>query len=267
MKSVVKYLKIYAHFWKVAFSLATMYRADSIMLLIGVVLALSLNMVFFDLVFQNTPIIGGWNFNEVIFLLGVFQTSWGIGKVLYHRQMEEVVDLIFYGTYDFFLLKPIEPRFLAYLLPPLTKGISSAATGAVFMAIAWSRLGVSPNLAQIIVFLLYLLVGHLVLFSFCQIAIALSFSNDRSDEVFAVFENAWMYSRYPKEIFKGKVYAFLTYIVPITIFTAFPASILLGKTEISFSALAIPIVVALVFLTISNRAYKMGLRRYTGASS
>ncbi len=262
-----KYIKIYTHFWKVGLSLATMYRTDTLMLLFGVILMLAVNITFFWLIFGTTPEIGGWNIYEMILLFGVYHVNWGILKLFYGRTMENVIEKVFNGQYDFYLLKPISSRFIAYTLPPNFKGIPSTTASIIFFFVGFSNVDVTVTAQNILVLVGYCLLGQLAAFSFLQLAVSSSFLSGRSEEVFGVIENAWLYAGYPGNVFTGKVFALLTYIVPITIFASYPTALFLGKIDFSFKNLLIPVVVALGSFLISNAFYKFGVKNYTSASS
>lgn len=265
MKVLAKYIKVYLEFWKVATAMSAMYRVDTLMLFLGVILAISLNTLFFGLIFDAVPSLGSWSFHEVVLLVGIFQVNWGILKIFYGRAMEDVIEKIFDGTFDFYLLKPVNERFLAYLLPPLFKGIPSALSGVVFIISSLQNVDVNITFGSVFLLVFYLLVAQVIAFSFFQFAVSLSFFSGRSDEVFAVFENAWFFARYPAEVFSGKVLFALTYIIPITIFASYPTSLFLGKMEMTLFNLLYPVLVGIAALIFSNIFYKLGVKHYTGA--
>lgn len=265
MRVLARYAKIYLRFWKIATTLTAMYRFDTFMLFVGVILALLLNTLFFKLIFEAIPSLGSWSFYETVLLIGIFQVNWGIVKIFYGRAMEDVIEKIFDGSFDFYLLKPVNERFLAYLLPPLFKGIPSALSGVVFIIFALQDVDVNITFGSVTLLVFYLFVAQVIAFSFFQFAVSLSFFSGRSDQVFAVFENAWHFARYPAEVFSGKVLFILTYIIPITIFASYPTSLFLGKMELTLFNLLYPVVVGIIALIFSNMFYKWGLKNYTGA--
>ena len=262
-----KYLKIYVHFWKVAFKLTALYRSDTIMLMVGVALALGLNALYFNAIFESTKSLGGWNIYEVFFLLGVFQSNWGFFKMLYGKAMETTMDKIFDGGYDFLLLKPINERFIAFTLPPMFKSIPAQIVGFVFIIYSLPNISLVISPTTLGIFALYTLISQLIVFSVFQAVITVAFSSGKSDELYAIIEHAWQYARYPGDLFSGKVFVILTFIIPITLFASYPTALLLGKVELTAYNIIYPLVVGFGIFWLSNQYYKYGIKKYSSASS
>lgn len=268
MKATIKkYISIYKQFWKLSAKLSLLYRADSLMLLVGVILVLGINILFFDLIFDTTGDLGGWGFYEIILLQGIFQMTWGFSKLMFLKAMETAMEKIFDGEFDFLLLKPINEKFLAFALPPMTKGLPTQIAGVLFVIIGLSNINIEITVLKIVFMVIYAIIAQVILFSTFQIIIAITFYSGQADEIFSVLEHAWQYARYPGTVFEGKVYAFLTFIVPVTIFASYPTAILLGKVIFTPWNLLYPMLVAIGMLTLSNNLYKMGVKSYSSASS
>lgn len=265
--SIKKYLKIYFHFWKVALKLTALYRADTIMLMLGVALALGLNALYFDSIFNSTKSLGGWDIYEVFFLLGIFQSNWGFFKMLYGKAMETAMDKIFDGGYDFLLLKPVNERFIAFTLPPMFKSIPAQIVGLIFIIYSLPHIAVSLTPATFAIFAVYILISQMIIFSVFQAVITVAFSSGKSDELYAIIEHAWQYSRYPGDLFSGKVFVFLTFFIPITLFSSYPTALLLGKIELTTYNIVYPLVVGVGMFWLSNEYYRYGVRKYSSASS
>jgi ABC-2 type transport system permease protein len=264
MKVITKYLRIYSHFWKLAFSLGTVYRVDSFLLFVAVGLYLIQNFVFFGSVFRSLPQVGGWTLPEYMLLLSIFSLNWGIFKMFYGRTMESAIDMIFTGQYDYLLLKPINARFLSYFCPPLIKSFPSVMfnLALVVFVIITQHLAVTP--VSIGISFVYLFLGQLIIFSFSEMATTTAFFTNNASDVYAIFENAWDQAAYPGEAFTKSIHFILTFVIPIALFASFPAKVLLGKVSNPFEYFY-PIIVAAICLTISNIFYKFGIKNYTSA--
>jgi ABC-2 type transport system permease protein len=264
MKVITRYLHLYLRFWQLAFSLGTVYRADTFFLFLSVILYLLQSFTFFGFTFRQLPDIGGWTFPQYSILLATYSLNWGLFKLLYGRVMEDVIDRIFTGQYDYYLLRPINARFLSYFCPPLIKSFPSVATNAIFLLWLLHYFNFSPPILNITIFIIYLILGQIIVFSFSQIAVVTSFFTNNAADIYAIFENAWDQSSYPGEAFTKSVHFTLTFIIPIILFASFPAKVLLGKVDNQLEYFFSPLV-AVISLTVSNYFYQLGVKNYTSA--
>jgi len=197
-------------------------------------------------------------------LLSIFSLNWGIFKMFYGRTMESAIDMIFTGQYDYYLLKPINARFLSYFCPPLIKSFPAVMfnlTLVVFVIIT-QHIIVTP--ASIVVSLIYLFLGQLIVFSFSEMATTTAFFTNNANDIYAIFENAWDQAAYPGEAFTKSVHFTLTFVVPIVLFASFPTKVLLGKVSSPIEYIY-PVNVAAICLIISHIFYKVGVKNYTSA--
>jgi len=264
MKVITKYLKVYSHFWKLAFSQGTVYRVDSLLLFVAVGLYLVQNFVYFGSILKALPSVGGWTLPQYTLLLATFSLNWGIFKLMYGRTMEDVINKVFTGQYDYYLLRPINARFLSYFCPPLIKSFPSVLFNMIFVGFVINYFSIQITFLSFIMYIFYLFIGQIVIFSFSQIAITTSFFTNDASEIYAIFENAWDQASYPGEAFTKNVFFTLSFVIPIILFASFPTRVLLGK-EISQWEYFYPIIVAMICLFVSNTFYKFGIKNYTSA--
>lgn len=264
MKAIARYLRLYLHFWQIAISQGAVYRVDSLLLFVAVALYLVQSFTFFSSLLRSLPTVGGWTLPEYTLLLATYSFNWGVFKLFYGRTMEDVVDKVFTGQLDYTLLRPINARFLSYFCPPLIKSVPSVGFNILFIiwVVNYFQLTVTP--ISVLLYLLYLFVGQVIIFSFAQIAVTTSFFTNDASEIFAIFENAWNQASYPGEAFSKSIFFLLSFVVPIILFASFPTRILLGKNLLPYEYFT-PFFVATICLAISNGFYKLGIRHYTSA--
>lgn len=264
MKVITKYLRIYLHFWKLAFSQGSTYRVDSLLLFVAVALYLAQNFVFFDSLFRSLPQIAGLNISQYLLLLSIYSLNWGIFKVFYGRTMESSIDLIFTGQYDYHLLRPINVRFLSYFCPPQFKGLPSVIFNFIFVIFIIISQNIHPTPINLFLGSVYLIIGQVIIFSFAQVATATAFFTNNASDIYAIFENAWEQASYPGEAFTKSIYILLSFIIPIILFASFPARVILGQVTNPVEYLYPPFV-AIICLFISNSFYLFGIKNYTSA--
>lgn len=264
MKAITKYWYIYTKFWQLAFSQGTVYRTDTFLLFVAVLLYIFQNFIYFGSILKTLPSVGGWTMPEYALLIATFSLNWGIFKLFYGRTMEDVIDKVFTGQYDYTLLRPINAKFLSYFCPPLIKSFPSIVFNVFFVIYIINLFSIKITVAGVLLYCFYTLMGQVVTYAFSQMAVVSSFFTNDASEVYAIFENAWNQGGYPGESFTGGVFFTLSYVVPIILFASFPTRILLGK-EITMSEYFYPIIVAYVCLLVSNAFYKLGIKNYTSA--
>ncbi len=264
MKVITRYCRIYAHFWQLAFSQGSVYRVDTILLFVAVVLYLIQSFTFSSTLLSSIPLVGGWNFSQYSILLATYSLNWGIFKMFYGRTMEDVVDKIFTGQMDYFLLRPINHRFLCYFCPPLIKSFPSVIFNLFFLVWLLYRFSVPITTWSLSLYIFYLLIGQIIIFSFAQTAVSTAFFTSDASEIFPIFENAWNQANYPDDAFNQSVRNFITFVIPIALFSSFPAKVLLHRVQFGYEYF-IPIIVAAVCLLVSNIIYHRGVKNYTSA--
>lgn len=264
MKVITKYLRIYLRFWQLAFSQGTVYRVDSLLLFVAVILALLQSFVFFGSILRSLPSVGGWTLPQYALLLATYSLNWGIFKMFYGRTMEDVIDHVFTGQFDYTLLRPINTRFLSFFCPPLIKSFPSVVFNIILVFWVIHYFALPVTVTSIFLYIAYLTIGQIIIFSFAQVAICTSFFTNDASEIFAIFENAWNQATYPGQAFTKSIFFLLSFVVPIILFASFPTLVLLGKINNSIDYLY-PIIVAIICLFLSNLIYKFGIKHYTSA--
>ncbi|MFA7301273.1 MAG: ABC-2 family transporter protein [Candidatus Shapirobacteria bacterium] len=264
MKVITKYLTIYLKFWKIAFSQGTVYRADTVFLFLAVLLYLVQYYFYFGSILKALQTVGGWTLPEYTLLLATFSMNWGLFKLFYGRTMEDVIDKVFTGQYDYTLLRPINAKFLSYFCPPLIKSFPSVMFNIILLVFVINYFSIAIDIWLLFLYIIYLFIGQVIIFSFSQIAISTAFFTNDANEIYAIFENAWDQASYPGEAFTKGIFFTLSYVIPIILFASFPTRVLLGKVSNPVEFLY-PIMVSIICIFVSNKFYKLGIKNYTSA--
>jgi len=89
------------------------YRIDFFIGIIAIFLTNVISIVFFWTIFQHIPILNGWKFEQLLFLVGLSFFCFGIWHVFLNGVSPHKIErYIMSGDFDRVLLKPINPMLL-----------------------------------------------------------------------------------------------------------------------------------------------------------
>jgi ABC-2 type transport system permease protein len=215
------------------------------------------------LVFTRTDSLAGWSRSESIVLIGTYQILTGI-KVAFidpnlawfpARGIRE-------GTLDTYLMQPAPSLFLVSLSTAAPLALVETLLGLGVVGFGMS--GDPPGVAGIAAWLVLVAAGVVVTWALGVLLACLAFWAPRLElEVF--YGAAWQLGRYPTDVYRRPVRLILTYVLPLTLIATLPATALLRETTVAVVAAGLG-AAAFAWL-VAVGAWRLGLRRYTGATS
>jgi ABC-2 type transport system permease protein len=180
--------------------------------------------------------------------------------------MEALMEGIRLGTFDFLLTKPADSQLLASTQVVAPQATTDVVVGVGVIGYAMSRLGVSLSAADIGLFLVMLLAGLVIVYSFLLLLATCAFWFVKLDNVLVIFQALFGNAgRWPVTIFPGWLRAFLTFVVPVAFAVTVPAQALTSQLRMGTAVLAVAVAVG--FFTAARVFWLVAMRRYTGASA
>ena len=137
--------------------------------------------------------------------------------------------------------------------------------GLAVLGVAMSRRGAALGPGDAALFLLMLLAGGAIVYSFFLALAAVSFWFLRIENILAIFGDVYQTARWPIGIYPQWLRFILTFVVPVAIAVTVPAEAVVGRLTGTRVALALG--VALFALAASRLVRSRGLKRYSGASA
>jgi ABC-2 type transport system permease protein len=137
--------------------------------------------------------------------------------------------------------------------------------GSVVLGIAIAQLGGSLGLVEAAAFVVSLVLGGLMIYSFWLVVTTVAFWIVRIDEIAELFEGLYQSGRWPVTIYPGWLRISLTFLVPIAFAVTVPAQALTGR--LTPDTFLIAVAFAVVALVASRAFFRYGLRHYSGASA
>ena len=244
---------------------AVQYRADFAIALFQTFIALGTSIGTVSIVFAQTSTLGGWTRDELVALIGVFFIVRGLVDVVVKPSMERLMEGVRRGTLDFDLTKPADAQVLVSTRAVDIWRLVDVGLGVVVLVVAMGRMGERVGLDRAVAFLVLLVAGLAIIYSFLLILTTLAFWLVRLENILVIFATVYEAGKWPIGIYPPWLRLGLTAVVPIAFAITVPVETLVGRVD----ALTVgaTVVIATTFLVGSRWFWRRGLRSYTGASA
>ncbi len=241
------------------------YRANFIAHLAESVLSLATALAGLAVVFQWTTTLGGWRPEDLAILVGVYFLVGGAIGLVIQPSMEKLTESVRDGTLDFTLTKPEDAQLLASIQGIEIWKLTDCLLGLGVIAAALVRLGGRVGLPEAAAFLAAIAAGAVIVYCFWLVLATCAFWLVRIENILVIFQSVYEAGRWPVNIYPRWLRFGLTYLVPVAFAITVPAQALAGslgwQTLLGAWAFAAALAVA------SRLFWRLGLRRYSGASS
>ncbi|MEU4602226.1 ABC-2 family transporter protein [Kribbella sp. NPDC023972] len=223
----------------------------------------SLATVF--VVYARTDSLAGWTEAETYVLIGTFQLLSSLKNAFIDPNLSWFPDNgIRKGRLDTFLLQPAPTLYLASLARSTPLALIQFVLGLVVIALGVSDHEQTPAPAAILAWILTLAAALAVTWAMGVLLACLAFWAPRLQlDVF--YGSAWQLARYPTDIYRRPLRLVVTYVFPLTLIATIPTTTLLHGP--SLVVLTSTMAGAAVACLLAVACWRLGLRRYTGATS
>lgn len=258
--------RIYGAFVKQFLKSLLEYRADFFIGVISFVILQLASLLLIFVVLQAIPELNGWNFDELVFIFGIYLIPRGIDHI-FTDNLWSIGPLVRSGDFDRYLLRPIGTLFQIIAEKVDWNGFSELVMGIVVVIITWNKVDIHIyNWIDIAVVSGYILIGTLI-YTFVKLALAsLSFRTKNSFAIMASGYSFSEYAKYPITIYPKAIKMIIMYVLPFAFTSYFPAAYILGK-ERDISYLGIGAMVLAGLMIVATILWKRGIARYESAGS
>ena len=255
---------IYVYF-RVSVLNETAYRVNFFIQLFQSLLELGTALAGLAVIFSYTQTLGGWRPDEMLALVGVYFLVGGLISLVIQPGMSALIDSVRDGTLDFTLTKPEDAQLLVSIQRVAVWSLLDLLMGAGVLLTALIRLGNAVGLGEAAAFTGMLLAGGVIVYSFWLILASLSFWLVRVENLLEIFQSVYQAGRWPISLYPNWLRFGLTFIVPVAFATTVPAEALTGR--LGASTLLEAFGLALLLFAVARLVWRLGLRRYSGASA
>jgi ABC-2 type transport system permease protein len=258
-------LAIFWVFAKLGFQNEAAYRANFWVQIFESVLNVGSALAAVAVIFARTETIAGWRAPELISLLGVYFVVYGAIQVVISPSLTKFMEDVRSGALDFTLTKPADAQLLVSLSEVRVWKLVDLALGLAILASGLSRISAGIGGWQALGFGIALVAGAITVYSFWMVLATCAFWFVRLENLLMIFWNMYQAGRWPVDVYPRWLRFTLTGLVPVALAVTVPAEALAGR--LSAGNLVLACAVALALAVGSRWFWKVGMRRYSGASA
>ncbi len=258
-------LRLLAIFFRLGAMNDLQYRANFWIQLVRTAMNLGFALFAVYIVFAQTDHLNGWTSPELVVLMGVWTLMGGLLGVVVQPSMEQLIEDVRQGTLDFTLTKPEDAQLLVSVSQVRVWRLVDVLVGPLVMGAALAYMGKVAGLREVAAFVVALVAGSAILYSFWLMLSTVAFWFVRIENILMIFHSMYDAARWPVTIYPGWLQALLTFVVPVAFAVTVPAEALVGR--LSPAWLVGTVVLAGVLLLVSRLFWNIGVRHYSGASA
>ena len=259
------FLRLIGTLLKINIQMSVAYRADTIINILLNLMWLGWELLSLNIIFSNTPTLGGWGPGELIALLGVFRLVNTLMVGLLWPNTEKFNASVRDGSLDYTLLQPANSQFLISFARITVWRAWDLVLALVLIIVGINMSGDTTSLLSILKFLALTVSGAVVIYSLWVVLIAFTFWFTKFDNNVTILQALLDSGRYPATIYPAWLRIIVTFIVPIAVATTVPLQALRG--DLGGLEVLIFLGVGIASFVFAAIVWKFGVRRYSGASS
>jgi ABC-2 type transport system permease protein len=261
----MKYLRLFAAFFRVSVMGELAYRVNFFWQLFQSLLSLAVSLIGLAVIFSYTDTLGGWQPSEILVLVGVYFLVGGIIGLVIQPGMEQFIESVRDGTFDFTLTKPEDAQLIVSIRQVEIWRLIDIGLGLAVLVVALIWMGEKVSILQAGLFILMLIAGAVIIYSFFLILATLSFWFVRVENILVIFQSMYEAGRWPVSLYPGWLRYGLTFVIPVAFATTIPAEALTAR--LSWETLLGAVGLAVGLFAVSRLFWRVGLRHYSGTSA
>src|SRR2546427_4574911 len=102
--------RILLAFWRLNVAEELQYRANFVASVLGTLFNMATALLTVALFFRHTAALGGWDYWEIVVLLGVFNALTGVIEAVLRPGIGQLAEEVRGGELDLVLVKPVDPQ-------------------------------------------------------------------------------------------------------------------------------------------------------------
>ena len=259
-----RWLHVLAALWRLNVAEELQFRANFVASVLGTVFGIGTALLTLAVFFRHTTRLGGWDYWEVVVLLGVFNALTGLIEAVLRPGIGQLASEVRSGHLDLVLSRPVDAQAFVSLRQLDIWRLTDVALGLGLAGYALHRLGHVPSALELAAFAVALASAAVVVYAIWVVLMSLAFWLVAVENLSVLFDAPYEGARYPVSAYPGALRFLFVYLVPIAWTTTIPASAITGRLgpEIALAAAA----VAVAAFALSRLLWQLALKRYTGAS-
>jgi ABC-2 type transport system permease protein len=256
--------RILAALWRLNVAEELQYRANIVASVLGTVFGIGTALLTLAVFFRHTARLGGWDYWEVVVLLGVFNALTGLIEAMLRPGIGELASEVRSGHLDLVLSRPVDAQAFVSLRRLDLWRLTDVALGLGLAAYALHRVGHVPSALELVAFAVAFASAAVVVYAIWVVLMSLAFWLVAVENLSVLFDALYEGARYPVSAYPGALRFLFVYLVPIAWTTTIPASAVTGRLGPGIGLAAAAVAVAA--FALARLLWQLALKRYTGAS-
>ena len=226
-------------------------------------------IIYFTLTkFDN---LGGWNLNELMFLVSFLFISYSI-LIVFFTGFRDFHELVRMGTFDRYLLRPVGIFFqIISSKADYFAAVGHGTLGILLFVFTANSVGITWSVSKVLYCILAIISGVLIQASiFIMFSCASFWTVKTTNLMDFIFYNTRKVAGYPISIFPGFIQKILIYVVPFAFVNYFPAQYFLNKADMGLFPhiyMYLAPIIAVILLIISSFIWRVSLKNYSSTGS
>jgi len=258
-------LRLIRTFIRVNVQMSLAYRSEAVIEFLLDLMWLGWELLSLQIIFGNTQSLGGWNKGELIVLMGVLTMVNTFMSALIWPNTDFFNSAMHDGSLDYMLLQPVNSLFLVTFSRISIWRIVDLIVAVILIVTGVRMAGDVVAPTNIATFLVLMASGMLVLYSLWIVLIAFTFWFTKFDNNVTILQALTDTGRYPITVYPWWLRIVVTFIVPIGLATTIPVQALRGDLEPQQVILYLAI--GIFTLLVASQVWRVGIKRYSSASS
>lgn len=263
--SLVRYLRLYAHFVRFSMSRTLEFRIDFFFRVFMDLAYYGVNIAFYQVIFLHTELLGGWNRDQTLVFMAGFLLVDAIVMTLFSNNIWWLPIFINRGDLDYYLLRPVSSLFFLSVRDFAVNSFINFLFAVGILAWALSRAADPWSAGAVVLYLALLCVGAVLHYMVHMLMILPVFWMQQGGSLHTIFYSFQRFMERPDRIFSGWLRKVLVTIIPFSLMASFPARILIDGLD--WVILGHLLVVTAAFFGLLVFVWNRGLRAYSSASS
>ena len=240
------------------------YRANLVASILGTVFWIGTALLTLAVFFRHTVRLGGWDYWEVVVLLGVFNALTGLVEAVLRPGIGQLAGEVRSGRLDLVLARPVDAQaFVSFRKLDIWR-LTDVVLGLALAGYALVRMGRMPSALELAAFAMALASASVVVYAIWVALMSLAFWFVSVENLSVLFDAVYEGARYPVSAYPDALRFLFVYLIPIAWTTTIPASALTGKLGPGIALVAAA--VAATAFVLARLLWQLALKRYTGAS-
>lgn len=266
MLALPQYASLYWLFVKNRLKILMEYRVNFLIGAVSTVFVQAAGLLAIWVIMEQIPNLDGWTLSEILLIYGLITLSKSINHMFADNLWTLGRDYVRTGSFDRFLVRPIDPLFHLLADRFCHDGIGNFLVGLVLVIIAAAQLDIAWTPFHVIYLMLMVLSGGFIFIALNLMTSVSGFWLMDSVPVTRVVFEMHEFAKYPLTIYPRFIGVFLTALIPYGFASFFPATFLMGRGTNPALAWGAPLMAAML-MVIALQVWRFGLRHYSSTGT